>query len=70
MNINFNHSFKIKGKGVSKYIEKSIDYAHRHLATRKNVLGIINCPINKYHLGKNNFGVTELSLFNLKLKKY
>ena len=68
VDLNFNHSFKIKGKGVSKYIRKSIDYAH-NLATRKNVLGIINCPINKYHLGKNNFGVTEYLAAKCKIKK-
>ena len=68
INFKFDHAFKVKGKIVSGYVKKSLDYAH-NLANKKNVLGIINCPINKNHLGRSNFGVTEYLAGKCKIKK-
>ena len=40
-------------------VNKSLDIAHK-LSIDKNVLGLINCPINKNLLRKKNIGVTEI----------
>ena len=39
-------------------LNKSFNLAH-YLAIKKNVLGLINCPINKNFLKKKIIGVTE-----------
>ena len=40
-----------------------------NLALQKDVSGIINCPIDKNLLNKNNIGVTEYLAEKCKLKK-
>ena len=58
LNLNFDKPFDISQKETSKFIKASLNYAHK-LALKKNVAGIINCPINKTLLGSNGVGVTE-----------
>ena len=45
-------------KKVDKFIIQSLNLAHK-LGLKKNVKGIINCPINKSHLENRFFGATE-----------
>ena len=58
VDLKFKDPFKINIKESSQFIIKSLDKAHS-LALEKNVLGIINCAINKRLLNKNKSGVTE-----------
>ena len=68
INLMFKDPFKIPIKLSSKYVLESLDKAHKY-ALRKDVLGIINCPINKKLLKKDNFGVTEYLAAKNKIKK-
>ena len=45
-------------KDASDLIYKSLNLSHK-LALRDDVLGVINCPIDKKLLRKNQYGVTE-----------
>tara|TARA_B100000941_G_scaffold118619_2_gene83266 strand:- start:8623 stop:9588 length:966 start_codon:yes stop_codon:yes gene_type:complete len=56
--LNFSDPFKVEEKSASKFVIKSLNLAHK-LALTKDVCGIINCPINKKLLKRNNIGVTE-----------
>ncbi len=56
--LNFTNSFKVSKKNASKFVIKSLNYAHK-LALNKDYKGLINCAISKKLLRKNNFGVTE-----------
>lgn len=56
--LNFINSFKVSKKNASKFVIKSLNYAHK-LALNKDYKGLINCAISKKLLRKNNFGVTE-----------
>lgn len=56
--LKFNHPFKVNSKESSKYIIKTLNYAH-NLAITGKVKGLINCPINKKLLNKTGIGVTE-----------
>lgn len=68
INLNFSNPFLIKKKESSKFIKKSLTLAHK-LALDKNVIGIINCAIDKQLLSKKNIGVTEFLANKCKLKK-
>ena len=54
----FKNSFDVSHVEASKYVINSLNVGHK-LGLRKDVLGIINCAINKKLLKKKNFGVTE-----------
>ena len=58
VDLKFNNPFKVSEKESSKFIINSLNYAHK-FALRNDVIGLINCPINKRALNKNEFGVTE-----------
>lgn len=58
LNLNFKNPFRVKPKSSSSFVLRSLNYGH-NLALRKDVIGIINCPINKNLLKKKNIGVTE-----------
>ncbi len=64
--IKFNDPFKVSKEASTKFISNSFKLAHK-LALRKDVMGIINCPINKKLLRKN-LGVTELLASKCKVK--
>ena len=57
VDLNYKKLSLIKKKDITKYINNSLTLAH-NLALKKNILGIINCPINKKHLKKFT-GATE-----------
>ncbi len=59
VDLKFKNPFIIDKKDASKYINNSLNLAH-NLALRKDVLGIINCPIDKNLLKHSKLGVTEL----------
>ena len=69
VDLNYNDPFNVPVKNSSKYILKSLKLAHK-LALTNNVVGIINCPIDKKLLNKKNYGVTEFlaSMCNIKDK--
>lgn len=58
INLKFSNPFKVEKKESSKFVINSLNYAHKH-ALNKDVIGLINCPINKRALHKNEVGVTE-----------
>lgn len=64
----FSNPFKINKKIASKFVLDSLNLAHS-LALRKNIKGIINCPINKNLLPREKIGVTEFLASKCKIKK-
>ncbi len=69
IDIKFNKPFNVPQKNRSKFIQESLNLAH-HLAEKKEVLGIINCAIDKKLLGKKNTGVTEYLASKCKVKNH
>ena len=67
-NIKFKNPFNIHRKISSKFIINCLDYAHK-LATTKDVIGFINCPINKNLLKTKKIGVTEYLARKCRIKK-
>ena len=59
INLKYRNPFDVPFKEASKFVIKCLNLAH-NLSLKKNVLGLINCPINKNLLKKKNFGVTEI----------
>ena len=57
IDLKFNNPFKVPINSSSIFIKKSFDKAHK-IALSGEVVGIINCPLNKKLLKKNQ-GVTE-----------
>lgn len=57
VDLNYKKLSSIKKNDITLYINKSLTLAH-NLALKNNILGIINCPINKMHLKKFT-GATE-----------
>ena len=58
IDINYKNLSELTQKKVDKFIIESLSLAHK-LGLKKNVKGIINCPINKSHLDNRFYGVTE-----------
>ena len=65
--LKYKNPFDVPFKETSKFVNKSLDIAHK-LSMNKNVLGLINCPINKKLLLKKNIGVTEFLSKKCKVK--
>ena len=59
VSLKYKKPFNVPFKEATKFITKSLNLAH-NLGLEKNVLGLINCPINKTLLKKKNIGVTEV----------
>ncbi len=68
IDLKFKNPFKISEKASSKFVMKSLDFAH-HLVTKKQANYIINCAINKKLLPKKNIGVTEYLASKCRLPK-
>ena len=68
INLKYLRPFKVPIKDASKFVKKSLLIGH-HFALNKNVLGLINCPIDKTLLRKNNMGVTEFLASKCNIKK-
>ncbi len=58
IDLKFKNPFNLPRKVSSKFVQKSLNLAHK-LAMDKNVIGLINCPINKNLLDAGKIGVTE-----------
>ncbi len=57
--LNFKNPFNVSLKNSREYTIKCFNLAH-HLTQKKNIKGLINCPINKRLLSKSKkIGVTE-----------
>ena len=67
IDIKFKNPFKIKRNEASRYVLKSLNFAHK-IALEDKVAGIINCPINKNLLNKKRIGVTEYLAKKCKIK--
>lgn len=66
--LNFKDPFNVSKKERSKFIIKSLNLAH-NLALEKNIIGLINCPIDKNLLNKKKIGVTEFLAGKCKIKE-
>ncbi len=66
--VNFKNPFKVLKKSSSKYILQSLNLAHI-LGLKKDVAGIINCPIDKNLISKRKIGVTEFLASKSNVKK-
>jgi len=62
------NAFKIPDNESSKFVLNSLNLAHK-LALKKEVAGILNCPIDKKLLKKKKIGVTEYLASKCKIKK-
>ena len=51
VNLKYSKPFNISFKQASKFVNKSLNLAH-NLTLKKNILGLINCPIDKKLLQK------------------
>lgn len=58
INCNYLSPFSIKRKDASIYVRNSLDAAHK-LSLSKDVMGLINCPVNKKFFNYKKIGVTE-----------
>tara|TARA_B100001057_G_scaffold335977_1_gene336733 strand:+ start:6864 stop:7826 length:963 start_codon:yes stop_codon:yes gene_type:complete len=67
IDLKFNNPFKVNKELASQYVKKCLNLGH-NLSVNKDVLGLINCPINKYLLKKKNIGVTEFLANKCKLR--
>ena len=67
LKMNFKNPFKVSEKSASDFVIESLNFAHK-LALRKDVIGIINCPVNKKLLKKKKIGVTEYLALKCKIK--
>ncbi|MDC0545092.1 4-hydroxythreonine-4-phosphate dehydrogenase PdxA [Pelagibacteraceae bacterium] len=67
VNLDFNNTFKVNKSSASKFVNKTLDLAHKY-GLKNNVSGIINCPINKNLLNKEKVGVTEDLAFKCGIK--
>jgi 4-hydroxy-L-threonine phosphate dehydrogenase PdxA len=56
--LKFNKVFSVEKKNASPYVLNCLDLAHK-LALNDDVLGLINCAIDKSLFSKKNIGVTE-----------
>lgn len=56
--INYKYPFNVPINSNRVFIKKSLNLAHK-LSLEKDVMGVINCSIDKNLLEKNNLGVTE-----------
>ena len=66
--LEFQNPFKVNYKQASVYVKKSLNLAHS-LGEKREILGIINCAINKTLLSNKNIGVTEYLAKKCNLKR-
>ena len=68
INLKFKNPFNVSFEQASKFVNESLKLSH-DLALKRDVHGLINCPIDKKLLKKNNFGVTEFLAGKCHVKK-
>ncbi len=69
INLDFRDPFKIKEKNSSIFVINALNLAHKLALANKDILGIINCPLNKNLLPNKKFGVTEYLASKCNVKK-
>lgn len=69
IDLNFKNLLSLKPNETTKFINRGLSLAHK-LGLKKNVKGIINCPINKNHLDKKFYGATEFFASKCSIKKH
>ncbi len=67
LDLKFKNPFQVSKGSASKFIINSLNFAHK-IALDQEILGIINCPIDKRLLNKKNIGVTEFLASKCKVK--
>ena len=70
VDLKFTNPFKVPKKSASKFVISSLNLAHK-IALKRDVCGIINCPINKNLINKNETsknGVTEFLASKCKIR--
>lgn len=67
VNLKFKNPFKVDRNQASKFFYTSLKIAHK-LALKKDIGGIITCPISKHILNKKKIGVTEVLALKSKIK--
>ncbi len=65
--LKFKNTFKIKKKDLNNFVINSLNLAH-NLSLTNDIIGMINCPINKNVLNVKNIGVTEYLASKCKIK--
>ncbi len=68
INLKFKNPFNVSFEQASKFVNESLKLSH-DLTLNRDVHGLINCPIDKKLLKKNNFGVTEFLAGKCHVKK-
>ena len=68
VNLKFSNPYNVSKNNASKYILNCLNLAHK-IASNRNDVSIINCPINKELLKKNKIGVTEYLASKSKIVK-
>ena len=68
LNLKFKHPFKVSKHEASNFILNSLNFGHK-LALDNDVIGLVNCAIDKNLLKKNNIGVTEYLASKCNVKK-
>jgi 4-hydroxythreonine-4-phosphate dehydrogenase len=69
LKLNFKNPFKVKKTNASNFVINSLNLAHTIATRSKDVIGIINCPLNKNLLPNKKFGVTEYLASKCNIKK-
>tara|TARA_B100001564_G_scaffold359652_1_gene382255 strand:- start:143 stop:1105 length:963 start_codon:yes stop_codon:yes gene_type:complete len=64
---NYKNPFNVSRKNSSKFVNDCLNLAHK-ISLDTNILGMINCPIDKTLLNRKNIGVTELLAAKCKIK--
>lgn len=68
IDLKFKKPFKVNKSSASKFVINSLNLAHQ-LSLKKNILGFINCAIDKTLLGNKKIGVTEFLSSKCNVKK-
>ncbi len=67
--LNFKNPYNVSFYNASQYIINSLDLAHKLAFYKKEIKGIINCPINKKLIrSTNKIGITEFLASKNKIK--
>ena len=69
VDLKFSNPFNVEKKTASNFVYKSLSLGHKLALNKKNVLGLINCPINKNLLSNRFIGVTEYFAHKCNIKK-
>ena len=65
--LKFKNPFKINKKNLTNFVTSSMNLAHK-LSLTNEIIGMINCPINKNVLNLKNIGITEYLASKCKIK--